>query len=76
MAVKSVAELTGCVLPQALENIQSEKAGGPTSAALTDEDRVPPVIRRQVAVYEASRALIGYITPYFDEISKVCHPLL
>lgn len=32
----------------------------------------PPQLRRNIAVYEAARALLGYLTPDFDEISKVC----
>eukprot|EP00884_Botryococcus_braunii_P011923 jgi/Botrbrau1/20731/Bobra.0058s0059.1 len=60
---------------QALENIQLEKAGGPTLAAVVDGDKIPPQKRRQVAVFEASKALIAYITPGSDEIGKVLPPL-
>lgn len=28
-------------------------------------------MRRSIAVYEAGRVLIGYMTPHYDEISKV-----
>jgi hypothetical protein len=45
-------------------------------ASVVDGDQVPPQKRRQVAVFEASKALIAYITPGADEIGKVCHPSL
>ena len=32
---------------------------------------MPDLLRRSIAVYEAARCLIGYMTPYYDEISKV-----
>ncbi|KAK9821723.1 hypothetical protein WJX81_004862 [Elliptochloris bilobata] len=59
---------------QALENIQQEKlgaAGSGGSGRLYDDDIVPPVMRKGIAVYEAARALMGLITPHYDEISKV-----
>ena len=31
---------------------------------------MPPVLRRSIAVYEAGRVLLGYITPNYDEISQ------
>ena len=36
----------------------------------SDETVAPPQLRRNIAVYEAARALLGYISPDFDEISK------
>lgn len=60
---------------QAMENIQQEKmgvAGG--SGGQYDDNVVPPVMRKSIAVYEAARALMGLITPHYDEISKVCSP--
>ena len=36
---------------------------------------MPPVMKRSIAVYEAARVLIGYITPRYDEISQVCFPV-
>lgn len=36
--------------------------------------QAPAQLRRNIAVYEAARALLGYITPDFDEISKVSLP--
>lgn len=56
---------------QALENIQQETQGGPTLAAAIDGDPIPPQKRRHVAVFEASKALMAYITPGSDEIGKV-----
>ena len=32
---------------------------------------MPPLLRRSIAVYEAARCVIGYMTPFYDEISKV-----
>lgn len=64
---------------QALESIHREKYGGGGTAATQFEDEVvPPLMRRSIAVYEAARCLIGYITPHYDEISKVqvsMHPV-
>ena len=35
------------------------------------EDPPPLSLRRQIAIYEGARALIGAITPHFDEVAKV-----
>ena len=62
---------------EAVEKLQVEKAnrGVIVRTDLIDEDVVPPLIRRQVAVYTAAKALIGAITPYYDEVSKItCCP--
>lgn len=56
---------------QALESIHREKYGGGGSATQFEDEVVPPLMRRSIAVYEAARCLIGYITPHYDEISKV-----
>ena len=32
---------------------------------------MPPVLRRAIAVYEAARVMLGYITPGYDEVSQV-----
>jgi hypothetical protein len=37
---------------------------------------VPPVLRRGIAVYEAARALLGIITPDYDEVSQARRFLL
>ena len=59
-----------CAL-QALEKIHREKYGGGGTATQFEDEIVPPLMRRSIAVYEAARCLIGYMTPYYDEISKV-----
>lgn len=46
--------------------------GRGSAAAGYDEDIVPPVMRKTIAVYEAAKALMGYITPGYDEVSQVC----
>ena len=53
---------------QALERIENEDLG---DALFYQHDPPPPSVRRQVAIYEAARALIGTITPYYDEVAKV-----
>ena len=35
------------------------------------QDVIPPSMRRTIAVYESARALIGYVTPAYDEIQRV-----
>ncbi len=59
------------VVLQALESIHREKYGGGGTATQFEDEVVPPLMRRSIAVYEAARCLIGYITPHYDEISKV-----
>lgn len=59
------------VVVQALESIHREKYGGGGTATQFEDEIVPPLMRRSIAVYEAARCLIGYITPHYDEISKV-----
>ena len=39
-----------------------------------DDEVVPQALKRQVSVYEAGRALLAFITPGYDEISKVGLP--
>jgi len=66
------------VVLQALESIHREKYGGGGTATQFEDEVVPPLMRRSIAVYEAARCLIGYITPHYDEISKVqstMHPV-
>ena len=58
---------------QALENIHRERMGRGSTASQYDEDIVPPVMKRAIAVYEAARVLMGFITPGYDEISQVPH---
>ena len=45
--------------------------GRGSTALQYDEDIVPPVMKRAIAVYEAARVLMGFITPGYDEISQV-----
>ncbi len=59
-------------LVKALENIHRESMGRGSTASQYDEAIVPPVLKRTIAVYEAARVLMGYITPNYDEISQVC----
>ena len=63
----------------ALERLHRERSakggalGGITSAGAFEEQEIPPLMRRTIAVYEAAKALTGYITPNYDEITKVQH---
>ncbi len=56
---------------EALEKIHREKMGGSVTAAEFQHDVIPERMRRTIAIYEAARALVGYITPNFDEIQRV-----
>ena len=57
---------------EALEKVHREKMGsGGVAATSFENDVVPPRMRRNIALYEAARALLGYITPHFDEIQRV-----
>ena len=55
-AVESYSEITGSPKP-------GQDAGVP--------DPIPQALKRAVAVYEAGKALIAYITPDFEEIARV-----
>jgi hypothetical protein len=57
---------------QALESIQREQVSG--GSELYSEAPPPPNVRRPIAIYQAARAIIGAITPYYDEVSKVIYP--
>lgn len=59
------------VVCQALEKIHREKFGGGGTATQFEDETVPDLLRRSIAVYEAARCVIGYMTPFYDEISKV-----
>lgn len=64
--------LTDADLFEALELQQQEKVskeGGGMPAS--DDDIVPPALRRSIAVYEAAKVLVAHVTPHFDEIAKV-----
>lgn len=56
---------------EALEKIHREKMGGSITATEVEQDTIPERMRRTIAIYEAARALVGYITPKFDEIQRV-----
>lgn len=60
-----------CAVHQALEKIHREKFGGGGTATQFEDEAVPELLRRSIAVYEAARCVIGYMTPFYDEISKV-----
>jgi len=61
----------------ALERIHRERfakggaLGGVSNPGAFEETVIPPLMRRTIAVYEAAKALMGYITPNYDEITKV-----
>lgn len=55
-AVESYSEITGSPKP-------GQDAGMP--------DPIPDALKRAVAVYEAGKALVAYITPEFEEIARV-----
>ena len=61
----------------ALERIHRERfakggaLGGVSNPGAFEETVIPPLMRRTIAVYEAAKALTGYITPNYDEITKV-----
>lgn len=56
---------------EALEKIHREKMGGSITATEVEKDSIPERMRRTISIYEAARALVGYITPNFDEIQRV-----
>ena len=57
----------------ALEEIQMEKATRGSSLQRFGETDLPPDVHKSIAVYEAGTALIGLITPNYDELQKVCY---
>ncbi|PSC74371.1 ATP-dependent zinc metalloprotease chloroplastic [Micractinium conductrix] len=75
-AIVAVRQQQACISEsevfEALEKIHRDKLGRGGSAATNYEsDIVPPTMRKTIAIYEAARALVGYITPHFDEIQRV-----
>lgn len=56
----------------ALEEIQMEKVARGSSLESFGQTAVPKDVRESIAVYEAGTALIGFITPNYDELQKVC----
>ncbi|KAL3153794.1 hypothetical protein ABBQ32_013378 [Trebouxia sp. C0010 RCD-2024] len=64
-------KITQADIFEALEKIHREKFGGGGTATQFEDEAVPELLRRSIAVYEAARCVIGYMTPFYDEISKV-----
>lgn len=67
------------ILLKALDMVMEERYSRRTASNAVQREftpeTLPPLLRRQVAVYEAAKALIAYITPDFDEVTKVqCCP--
>lgn len=56
----------------ALESIQLERQNRLGSQQY-DEDIIAPMLRRAISVYEAGRAIVGFMTPDYDEVHKVYH---
>jgi len=55
----------------ALEMILTEKRERGLSAREYDEEVAPELMRRSIAVYEAGKALVGLMSPAYDEVYKV-----
>ena len=55
---------------QAIEVMTAGKAGG-TDDMQTQASQVPPILRRTIAVYYAAKALLGELSPGYDELAKV-----
>lgn len=55
---------------EALEKIHRDKLSGGTQVNF-EQDVIPKSMQQTIALYEAARALIGYITPGYDEIQRV-----
>ena len=60
---------------QALDNIRREGINSGGMYQEYDDEVVPHAVKRQVSVYEAGRSLLAFITPGYDEISKVTTPV-
>lgn len=56
---------------QALEKIHMEKMGRSGQSIVYEDDIVPPLMRRNIAVYECAKALLAHVTPNYEELSKV-----
>ncbi|KFM27035.1 ATP-dependent zinc metalloprotease FTSH 1, chloroplastic [Auxenochlorella protothecoides] len=62
-------EISDAEVFEALERITLEELGD--SGVEYDLTEIPQSVRSSIAVYEAARALVGYITPDFDEVQRV-----
>ena len=67
----SPQQLGTCV--QAIEVMTAGKASG-LDEIETEASQVPAILQRTIAVYYAAKALIGELSPGFDELAKVCQP--
>jgi len=56
---------------QALEKIHMEKMGRSGQSIVYEDDIVPPLMRRNIAVYECAKALLAHVTPNYEELSKM-----
>ena len=56
---------------EALETILKEKRDRGLSGREYDEDIVPDQMRKAIAIYEGGKALIGLMSPAYDEVYKV-----
>jgi cell division protease FtsH len=55
--------------------IERTNKGVVISGETADEEVVPTLVKRQIAVYLAAKSLIAFITPIFDEVIKIsCCP--
>jgi len=57
--------------PSTPPQIHNEKFGGGHSESQYEDGVVTPLIRRTIATYMAAKALIGCLTPDYDELQKV-----
>ena len=48
-----------------------EMSGAPAPGTQDVPDPIPANLRKTIAVYEAGKALLAYITPEYDEIARV-----
>lgn len=56
---------------EALEKVHRDKMGSGGLAVAFENESIPDQMRRTISIYEAGRALIGYLTPDFDQIQRV-----
>mmetsp|Transcript_28408 Transcript_28408/g.50750 ORF Transcript_28408/g.50750 Transcript_28408/m.50750 type:complete len:912 (-) Transcript_28408:144-2879(-) len=56
---------------EALEKIHMERMGRGGQSITYEEDIVPPLMRRNIAVYECAKALLAHVTPNYEELSKM-----
>ena len=59
---------------QAIEVMTAGKASG-LDEIETEASQVPAILRRTIAVYYAAKALVGELSPGFDELAKVSRQL-